>query len=71
MASMMILTTVTLQAKVDEEDNGMVEMIQTSQERIADTLDNTLGKVNGVLFQSSFWSSFWRWGRFSTVFITA
>ncbi|MEM6599955.1 MAG: alanine/glycine:cation symporter family protein [Verrucomicrobiota bacterium] len=37
-------------AVVAEEEDGMVEMIQSSQERIANTLDNTLGKVNGVLF---------------------
>ncbi|MEM6883606.1 MAG: alanine:cation symporter family protein, partial [Verrucomicrobiota bacterium] len=44
--------TSSLQAKVEEdEDHGMVEMIQTSQERIAETLDNTLGKVNEVLFK--------------------
>ncbi len=48
---MLFLIASSAQAKVEEGEQGsMVEMIQSSQEKIAETLDNSLGKVNAVLF---------------------
>lgn len=47
-----LLVPLTTASAVEEEDHGMVEMIQTSQERVAETLNKTLGKLNGYLFKA-------------------